>query len=142
MTREEVTRFFARRQEAWARLDAPALGRDHSEDCVLESPTAGTVTGREQIEEIYQAWFKAFPDLELHQDDLLIDGDRAAQILTVMGTDVGGFMGLPATGKRFRFPAVLVHRLIDHQIVHERRVYDFTGLLVQIGMLKAKPAKL
>jgi hypothetical protein len=27
----------------------------------------------------------------------------------------------------------------DHHIVHDRRIYDFTGLLVQIGVLKAKP---
>ena len=25
-------------------------------------------------------------------------------------------------------------------ITHERRIYDFTGMLVQIGVLKAKPA--
>ncbi len=29
--------------------------------------------------------------------------------------------------------------LKDRKIVRERRVYDFTGLLVQIGLLKAKP---
>jgi len=27
----------------------------------------------------------------------------------------------------------------DRQIAHERRIYDFTGLLIQIGVLKAKP---
>ena len=25
-------------------------------------------------------------------------------------------------------------------VVHERRIYDFTGMLVQIGVLKARPA--
>jgi len=30
--------------------------------------------------------------------------------------------------------------LRNGKIVHERRIYDFTGLLVQIGVLKAKPA--
>jgi hypothetical protein len=28
----------------------------------------------------------------------------------------------------------------DGKIQHERRVYDFTGLMVQLGVLKAKPA--
>jgi hypothetical protein len=27
----------------------------------------------------------------------------------------------------------------DGQIAHERRVYDFTGFLLEIGVLKAKP---
>ena len=30
--------------------------------------------------------------------------------------------------------------LRDGHIVHERRIYDFTGILVQVGLLKAKPA--
>jgi hypothetical protein len=25
-------------------------------------------------------------------------------------------------------------------LVHERRIYDFTAMLIQIGVLKAKPA--
>jgi hypothetical protein len=48
-------------------------------------------------------------------------------------------MGVPPTGKPFRVPMVLVNTLKNGQIVHERRIYDFTGLLVQIGVLKAKP---
>jgi hypothetical protein len=34
----------------------------------------------------------------------------------------------------------LASRIVNHQIVHERRIYDFTGVLVQIGTLKARPA--
>jgi len=30
-------------------------------------------------------------------------------------------------------------QLQDGRIIHERRMYDFTGLLVQIGVLRAKP---
>jgi hypothetical protein len=34
---------------------------------------------------------------------------------------------------------VFVYELKDGKIVHERRIYDFTGLLIQIGVLKVKP---
>jgi hypothetical protein len=33
-----------------------------------------------------------------------------------------------------------MHRLRAGKIVHERRIYDFTGLLIQVGLLKTKPA--
>ena len=33
-----------------------------------------------------------------------------------------------------------VFEIRGRQIVRERRIYDFTGLLLQIGVLKAKPA--
>jgi hypothetical protein len=35
---------------------------------------------------------------------------------------------------------VFLYTVKDGQILHERRIYDFTGMLVQIGVLKAKPA--
>ena len=50
------------------------------------------------------------------------------------------FLGFEPTGKRFQMSMAFVHRLKDRKIVHERRIYDFTGVLVQIGVLKAKPA--
>jgi hypothetical protein len=34
---------------------------------------------------------------------------------------------------------VFFYELRDGLIVRERRVYDFTGVLVQVGLLKAKP---
>jgi ketosteroid isomerase-like protein len=46
---------------------------------------------------------------------------------------------MPASGRPFRFPIVFVLDVRDGLIVHDRRIYDFTGLLVQIGMIKAKP---
>lgn len=89
---------------------------------------------------MYRAWFAAFPDVVTTTDDLLIDDSRAALAATITGTDIGGFMGLLPTGKPFRLPIVHLYKLQDEQILHERRIYDFTGLLVQIGVLKAKPA--
>jgi hypothetical protein len=34
---------------------------------------------------------------------------------------------------------VFLYELKDEKIVHERRIYDFTGLLMQIGVLKVQP---
>lgn len=62
------------------------------------------------------------------------------QFATISGTDMGGFMGVPATRRPFRMPIVFFYTFRDGQITYERRIYDFTGLLVQIGVLKAKPA--
>ena len=140
MTREEIIAFFARRLDALARHDTAALAADHAENGVVESPWAGTVSGRAAIEQAYRQVFAAFPDLAFQHEELLIDGHRVAQIARVVGTDTGGFMGLPPTGKPFRLPLVFLYTLDEHQIVYDRRIYDFTGMLVQIGVLKAKPA--
>ena len=140
MTRDEIAALFARRQEAVERRDADALAAFHSEDGIVESLMAGTVTGRAAIAGVYQAWFKAFPDVIMTADDLIIDGNRAVLVNSVTGTDTGGFMGLPPTGRPFKLSLIHLYVLKDGAIQHERRIYDFTGLLVQIGVLKARPA--
>ena len=48
-------------------------------------------------------------------------------------------MGMHPTGRFVDFPCVLVFALSNGEIVHERRIYDFTGLAVQVGAIKAKP---
>jgi hypothetical protein len=55
------------------------------------------------------------------------------------GTNSGGFMGMAPTGKRFSFAAVLICTMRDGLIAHEQRIYDFTGFLLEIGVLKARP---
>ena len=140
MNRQDIVALFERRQQAWDRLDAAALAADHSEDGLVESPLAGgTARGREAIERLYDTYLSAFGDMKLEQDELLIDGDRVALLARVSGTDTGGFMGMPPSGRQVRFPTVFFFELRDGRIARERRIYDFTGVLTQIGVLKTKP---
>jgi steroid delta-isomerase-like uncharacterized protein len=139
MTREEITAMFARRERAFADMDAVTLAADYADDAVIESPTAGVHQGRE-ARQAFEAIFHAFGDQTRHLEARVIDGEHVAEVMTIEGTNLGGLMGLPPTGKDFRLPAVFLYDLRGGKIVRERRIYDFTGLLVQIGVLKAKPA--
>ena len=84
--------------------------------------------------------FSAFLDLTTKVESLIIDGNSAVMVVSLEGTHIGEFLGLEPTGNRFIMPAVFFYQLENGKIVRERRIYDFTGLLVQIGVLKAKPA--
>ena len=95
--------------------------------------------GREAIARAYEVFFHAFPDLAMTYDEPLIDGNRVVLIARISGTDRGGFMGMPPTGRSVNFPCVLLFDVSEGEITRERRVYDFTGLAVQVGALKAKP---
>ena len=139
MTRDETQQFFDRRIDAWRSHDVDLLMRAHAEDCVLESPLAGKVTGRTAIENFYRKFVTSFPDLTIDNPELIVDGDRVVQTVTFSGTNTGGFMGMAPTGKHFSFAAVLICTMRDGQIAHEKRIYDFTGFLLEIGVLKAKP---
>ena len=139
MTRNAIAAIFERRRIAYDNQDAGALAADYAVDCVIESPSGGVHHGRAAAEQVLRSVLDAL-DVKMHQDALLIDGDSVAQILTIEGTDDGQFLGLPPTGKSFRVPAVFLYDLKDGQIARERRIYDFTGLLMQVGLLKARPA--
>jgi uncharacterized protein (TIGR02246 family) len=140
MTREEIASLFERRAENWRRHDAAALAADHAPTCVVISPTGGVLEGRDEVERIYRIWFTAFPDLTVTTNDLLIDGDRAALVFSISGTHAGDFFGLHASGRHLDATCAFIYTLSDGFIVHERRVLDFTGVLIQVGVLRAKPA--
>jgi len=75
----------------------------------------------------------------LQTDDLLIDGDHVVQIGRISGTDRQGFMEVAPTGRSFNIAIVSLVYLAYGLITRERRIDDFTGLLVQVGTIKAKP---
>ena len=141
MSREQIEALIERRQQAWNARDARALTDDHAPECVVDSPLAGgTTRGRDTIEHVYATYFRACSDFRLEQDAVLIDGDRVALFATASGTDHGGFMGMAPTGRTVKVPIVFLYELRDGLIVRDRRVYDFTSVLLQIGILKAKPS--
>ena len=120
--------------------DVDALVSMVSVDCDVEAMTSPGMTGRDAITRVYQEWFNAFPDVAVHAQDTIIEDDRGVMVLTIAGTDMGGFMGLPPTGKAFRMTAVMIFTVVNGQVLRYRSVYDFTGLLAQVGNLRVKPA--
>ena len=139
-TREAIVAILRRWVMAMNQRDLESLVALVAPDCVVQSSTGAALSGRDGIRHLYGDWFSGFPDMVTHAEDMLVDEDRAVLIFTAAGTDRGGFMGLPATGKSFRQSGVIVLTIADGLVVRYRSVYDFTGLLIQVGILKAKPA--
>ena len=140
MTRDQIVDLFDRRMNAFNDHDVESFADVYAEDAVVESPLGGTHQGRAAIADVIAALLGALSDATFSQDALIIDGDDVVQVFTMSGTDTGGFMGMAPSGRPAQLPIVNVCRVADGHITHERRIYDFTGMLVQIGVLKAKPA--
>lgn len=126
--------------QAWSRHDADTLAAAFAEDAVYTSMLAGTISGQKSILALYRDWLTAFPDMQFQVDSLLIDEDRAAVLWTQTGTHIGEFCGLAGTGRIFALPGGFFMSFREGRIVYMRSIYDFSGLLLQIGLLKAKPA--
>lgn len=141
MTRDDINAFFLERQQAWTARDPEGLAVGHSLTGTIESPMFGNRQGRPAIAESYRLLFATFPDWDFDGEPLVIDGDRVAQPFTAGATHVGTFMGLPGSNRKFKIQGVRLFTMADGLVQHERRMYDFTGLLIQVGVLRGKPAK-
>jgi len=138
MTRDEAAALFAERDAMWRRGDTKMLAALHADDGIIISPLFGVIKGLPAIEKSYNEIFKIFNDLTLTTEDIVADGDRVAQFFQSNATHTSEVFGIPATGRKFEIHGVLVFYFQDGKIIKERRLYDFTGMLMQLGLLKAK----
>ena len=141
MTHEQIREFFAAQERHWRARDAAGLAEGHTANGTIISPIFRTVTGAQEIAASYRALFDIFPDWDFRSEQLLIDGANVAEAFSATATHQGEFMGLPGSGKRFTIQGVRLFVMREGRIAHERRYYDFTGLLIQVGVLRGKPAR-
>jgi len=139
MTRDEIEAFFAARQAVWRTRNPGELAATHTPDGIVFSPMFGELHGGQAIADSYAALFRSFPDWESVSHEILVDGDRVADHFTATATHVGEFMGLAGTHRQAKIDGVRLCQMKDGLILRERRIYDFTALLIQIGVLKTKP---
>ena len=138
MSRDEMVELIARWRAALEGRDIGTYARLYAEDAVVESPLGGMVNTPARLRHAFETFFATFPDATFTFEGPCIDSTRAVLLAMMEGTHVGEISGLPASGKPFSLHIVFVLDARDGLIVRDRRIYDFTGLLVQIGMIKAK----
>lgn len=141
MTRDDLRALVDQFKVAFDRRDAMALAEFHAPEGLVESPMFATLRGRKAIEDAQRAFFTSFPDATQTIDQMVIDPPYVALFATISATHVNEFFGLPGTNRRIEFRGCRLLKIEGDLIAHERRIYDFTGLLVQVGVLRAKPAK-
>ena len=141
MTRDDALEVFNHQQAAWNDRDPVALARDYADDGTIISPIFRTVRGKDAIVESFRALFTTFPDWQYTVKELLVDGDTGAETFVAQATHAREFMGLEGSGRKFEIQGVRIFKLKDGLIAYERRYYDFTGFLIQLGVLRGKPAR-
>jgi steroid delta-isomerase-like uncharacterized protein len=143
MTTDEIRSFLDRFVHAWEHQDVAALSACYTDDCVVVSPIFSTLKGRAKVEKSYADLFHAFSNPSIHVDDIVISGDepaRAVIVWTVKSIHTGDIFGMPGSGKRIERTIAYFFTFRGGLIASERRLYDFTSMLMQLGVLKAKPA--
>lgn len=121
-------------------LDGDVSGLDEicSPDFVHHGP--GIPPDLEGFKQMGLMFRAAVSDLDMVVEDLIAEGDRVVDRITVRGTHTGELMGAPPSGKRFEMQEIHIARIVDGKIVERWTQIDMLGLLQQIGAIPAEPA--
>ncbi len=80
------------------------------------------------------AFLSAFPDIHVHIEDLIAEGDRVMTRWSAHGTHRGELMGIPPTGKTVNFTGIALDRFENGRSVEHWEEIDQMGLLQQLGI--------
>jgi steroid delta-isomerase-like uncharacterized protein len=69
-----------------------------------DEPWGEHYKGRNGVREFYEQLMKALPDLEIEVQRRHVSDDAILVEVMIRGTHLGGWRGLPATGRRVEFP--------------------------------------
>ncbi len=76
----------------------------------------------------------SFPDFHMSVERTVIQGDLVAVHFTISGTQLGEFMGTPASSKTFEIEAMDILRMTDGRIAEHWGVIDEAGMAAQLGL--------
>ena len=140
MTREEIVDLLDRHVDALTRADSSKVPSLYTKDATVLSPMFGALVGHGEIAESYTEVGQVYANLQRTLETRVIESDKAIEVYTTRATHVGEIFGVPPSHKQVSFTMVFVIDLRDGLIAQERRLYDFTSVLVQLGVLRARPA--
>lgn len=92
-------------------------------------------TGPPARVEPIRRYHQAFPDLHLDVEELIEVGDTVVLRATLRGTDTGGHLGRPPTGRAVEGWVVDIMRFEGDRVVREWIGADNLGIFIQLGVL-------
>jgi predicted ester cyclase len=92
-------------------------------------------TGSSARVEPIRRYHEAFPDLHLDVEELIVAGDTVVLRGTFLGTDTGGHLGRPSTGRPVENWTVDIMHFEGDKVFNEWIGADNLGLFIQLGVL-------
>jgi steroid delta-isomerase-like uncharacterized protein len=100
-----------------------------------DEPWGEHYEGRHGVRLFYEQLMKALPDLEIEVQQRHVADDAILVEVMIRGTHLGGWRGLPATGRRIEFPLCGVYTFdADDRLAGEKIYYDRGTVLRQLGI--------
>ncbi len=100
-----------------------------------DEPWGEHYKGPNGVRRFYEQLMNALPDLEIEVQRRHVTDDAILVEVVIRGTHLGGWRGLPATGRRVKFPLCGVYTFdADDRLAGEKIYYDRGTVLRQLGV--------
>ena len=92
-------------------------------------------SGRDGVRSYYAELMRAVPDLAIDVRQRHVAPEAIVVEVTIRGTHLGAWRGLPATGRPIEFPLCGIYAFgPDDKLTRERIYYDRASVLAQLGL--------
>jgi predicted ester cyclase len=116
--------------------DLAVIDDTWAEGMVWRGGSMGTFEGRDAYKAFVTANASgAWDEMHLEVHDVIARGEKVVLRFTNAGTNVGPFMGNPATGKRAEWLGVGIYTVRDGRIAEAWFAEDILGVLSQLGAI-------
>jgi predicted ester cyclase len=87
---------------------------------------------KEGLVEFIRLLWKAFPDIRIIFDDIIIEGNKVVCRYYLTGTHKGEFMGLGPTDKQFKINGMTIFYFRNSKVVDRWNIVDMMSLMEQL----------
>ncbi len=134
MSREENTATQERLGAAVNSGDLDVLDDVFAPNVVDHDPAPDQGPGPAGFKHFFEGLRRAFPDLHVTPEHMVVVDDNVAFAYTITGTHQGDFLGIAPTGKRISARGMQIGRFEGGKIVERWGSSDELGILHQIGV--------
>jgi steroid delta-isomerase-like uncharacterized protein len=98
-------------------------------------PMPDLAPGREGVKQANTLLLAAFPDATHTIEDQIAEGDKVVTRMTVRGTFMGEYLGIPPNGKQITAEGIMIHRIAGGQLVEHWAMGDNLRMFQQLGVI-------
>lgn len=104
-------------------------------DYIDHSIPSGMPNNREGWKMLSAGYIAAFPDIHVHELDIIANDSHATARFRLTGTHQGELMGIPASNKSIDVTAMMILRIEDGKVIERWEELDTMRLMQQIGAI-------
>jgi steroid delta-isomerase-like uncharacterized protein len=144
ITEEEAMAIHDLYVEARNTVNLDLLDEIYAEDVVVrDSGYPEELVGLDALKEYYSNNHRAFPDLHITFDEMIVKGDRIIVLWTFSGTNTGPLHtpsgDIPGTGRKVQFSGIAIDRVDEGKIVEDWVYWNVLDILQQLGFTLNPP---